>query len=308
MNVLVTGANGFLGQAVCRILGTDHNVMALGSSDADLTRAGSLEALADPKVSRIYHLAARTQPGDYARRHKGEQFLVNQQIDLTVLTWWMRHQHAAKLITIGTSAAYAPEEATREENYLVGSPAADWYYYASAKRSLLLGQRAVHEQYGLEYLTVVPSALYGPGYPVQRKRMNFVLDITWKVLSHKHHGTRIILWGDGSQRREAVFIDDFVRTMLALDAVVTNEVVNVGAGDGFTIQEFADTVCDLTQVDPSAIEYDNTRGVGAKSKILNNEKLDRLLPSRTFVPLRVGLASVIDYLEPLVIARTSIVP
>src|SRR6185436_18071790 len=192
MKVLVTGANGFLGQALCRILGTDRDVVALGSRDADLTRTGSLEALESTKVARIYHLAARTQPGDYARRHTGEQFLANQQIDLTVLTWWMRHQHTAKLVTIGTSAAYAPEEATREENYLVGSPVADWYYYASAKRSLLLGQRAVQEQYKLDHLTVVPSALYGPGYPVHRKRMNFVLDITWKVLNHKHHGTRII--------------------------------------------------------------------------------------------------------------------
>lgn len=299
MRVLVTGATGFLGQSVCRILRHDHDVIALGSVDADLTRQDALNAFDATTFDRIYHLAAWTQPGDFAKLHKGEQFLINQQIDLTVLTWWMRRQPQAKLVSIGTSAAYAPEEESREENYLKGSPIDDLYFYAMAKRSLLLGQMAVQQQLGLKYLTVVPSALYGPGYPVLTKRMNFVLDITWKVLKHKHTGSPIVLWGDGTQVREAVYVDDFVNAMLALE--VDNDVVNIGSGRGHTIAEFATTICEIAGVDPSAIQYDASRYVGARSKLLNNEKLDGLLPNRSVLPLEEGLAMIVRDLEPLVV-------
>jgi len=301
MRVLVTGATGFLGRSVCRILRRDHEVIALGSHDADLTRQDALRSFDDTPVERIYHLAAWTQPGDFAKLHKGEQFLANQQIDLTVLTWWMRRQPQAKLVSIGTSAAYAPDEEPREENYLKGAPVDDLYFYAMAKRFLFMGQLALQQQFGMKHLTAVPSALYGPGYAVLTKRMNFVLDIAWKVLKHKHAGTPIVLWGDGTQVREAVYVDDFVAAMLAIDERVENEIVNIGAGGGHTIAEFASAICEIAGVDPSAIQYDVSRHVGARSKLLDNDKLDALLPDRSFTPLREGLAMIVRDLEPIVI-------
>jgi GDP-L-fucose synthase len=300
MEVIVTGATGFLGQTLCEALRRQGDaVTAVGSKDADLTRPGALAPYAHRTWDRIYHLAAWTQPGDFAARHKGEQFLINQQIDNTVLTWWMRHQPQAKLVAIGTSVAY-PEGDTREEKYLDGVPAKAAFYYATAKRNLLLGQLALQEQFGLRHLTAVPSALYGPGYPVLTKRMNFVLDIAWKILEHKHAGSRIVLWGDGTQLREAVFVGDFVSALLALDPLVDNEVVNIGAGEGHTINEFANALCALAGVSPAALEYDPSGYVGAKAKILDNSKLNRLLPGRKVMPLRDGLSAVLSDLEPLV--------
>src|SRR5205823_6023340 len=151
------------------------------------------------------------------------------------------------------------------------------------------------------------SALYGPGYPVLTKRMNFVLDITWKILSHKHTGSPIMLWGDGTQMREAVFVDDFVNAMLELDARVDNDVVNIGAGVGYTIDQVARLICELTGVHPAAVQYDPSRLAGTKSKLLNTEKLERLLPSRTFLPLREGLSLIIEDFEPLVLSGMSVV-
>src|SRR5471032_3408001 len=123
MRMLVTGATGFLGQALCRRLRADgHEVYGLGSAECDLTRHEALEAHGQIPYEQIFHLAAWTQAGDFCLRHPGEQWVINQQINTNVLDWWQRRQPQAKLVTIGTSCSYAPELPMTEANYLQGEP------------------------------------------------------------------------------------------------------------------------------------------------------------------------------------------
>ena len=112
----------------------------------------SLQRFGDEKVDRIFHLAGWTQAGDFAISHPGEQWLMNQQINTTVLTWWKESQPQAKLISIGSSCSYEVGDDHHEEKYLVGTPIDDLFVYAMSKRMLLIGQRALHQQFGLESL------------------------------------------------------------------------------------------------------------------------------------------------------------
>src|SRR5882672_2448857 len=119
MNILVTGATGFLGTALCARLAADgHAVVKLGSRDADLRARGSLDAFSTHRYDQIYHLAAWTQAGDFCLRHPGEQWVINQLINTHVLEWWQRAQPQAKLITMGTSCSYSPDLSLTEEHYL----------------------------------------------------------------------------------------------------------------------------------------------------------------------------------------------
>ena len=298
MTDIVTGASGYLGRRLThRFDEMDRDYVGLSSRDADLTFQESLLPYNTVKYDRIFHLASWTQAGDFCLYHRGEQWLINQQINTTVLSWWQKHQPQAKLVSIGTSCSYPVGSDHREELYLDGTPIEDLFTYAMTKRMLLIGQQSLNKQFGLRYLTVVPSTLYGPGYEQTNKQAHFIFDLIRKILRHKHFGEDVILWGDGSQRREVVFIDDFVGTMLELDAKVENEVVNIGAGEDHSIREFAELICDIAGVNESDIQYDPAQYVGAKVKSLNNAKLDMLLPERPTIALREGLSRTITWME-----------
>lgn len=290
MEILVTGATGFLGTALCKQLEQQgHTLVRLGSKNCDLTDAKSLLAFTDRHYDQIYHLAAWTQAGDFCLYHPGEQWIINQQINTNVLAWWQQQQPQAKLICIGTSCAYAPEQKLVEENYLAGLPIESLFTYAMTKRMLYIGLKALQKQYGLRYLCVVPSTLYGPGYHTDGRQMHFIFDLMRKILRGKLYGEPVVLWGDGYQRRELVFVEDFVRITLQLAERCENELVNIGAGAEFTIRHFAEIICQQVGYDFAAIQFDTTKYVGAKSKCLDTTKVSSLLPDLALTALETGI-------------------
>jgi GDP-L-fucose synthase len=92
-----------------------------------------------------------------------------------VLSWWQKDQPQAKFICIGTSCVYDPAMELKEENYLTGMPIESLFTYAMTKRMLYAGLLALNKQYKLNYLCVVPSTLYGPGYHTDGRQMHFIL-------------------------------------------------------------------------------------------------------------------------------------
>lgn len=298
MKILVTGATGFLGTALCeRLRATGAQVTALGSRDADLTRQGSLERFAEDRYQQIWHLAAWTQAGDFCLRHPGEQWIRNQQINTEALRFWAERQPQAKLIAMGTSCAYSPDVALSEENYLLGEPIDSLYTYAMTKRMLYVGQKSLAKQYGLKYLCLVPSTLYGPGYHSDDRQMHFIFDLMRKILRAELYGDQVVLWGDGHQSRELVHVDDFAGAAIRLAAEADNELINIGAGREYTIRHFAQLICEAVGYDFELIQFDTSRYTGAKSKCLKTEKLAQILPDFRRTDLAVGLRQTIDWMR-----------
>ncbi len=299
MKILVTGATGFLGTHLCRKLKSEkHEVIGLGSKDCDLTQEASLgEALAGHRGSfdRIIHLAAWTQAGDFCLKHPGEQWLINQKINTNVLSYWKEEQPAAKFLFMGTSCSYDPELPLKEENYMRGVPIDSLFTYAMTKRMLYAGALALNKQYGMKYLCFVPSTFYGPGYHTDARQMHFIFDLIRKIIRGKLHGEPVVLWGDGYQKRELVYIDDFTNAMLELDARCENGIINIGEGKEHTIREFAGMICSEVGYDPAKIHYDTTRYVGAKSKCLDTSRLLKLYPEYRNTSLKNGLSSTIKW-------------
>ena len=194
MKILVTGASGFLGTALCAKLSEQgHELTRLDSGNCDLTKQESLSRFQDKVYDQVYHLAAWTRPGDFCLYHPGEQWIINQQINTHVLDWWQKYQSQAKLISIGTSCAYDPALEPVEENYLLGTPTESLFTYAMTKRMLYAGLSALHKQFGLSYLYLIPDTLYGPGYQASGKEMHFIFDIIRKIMRGKIYGETTVL-------------------------------------------------------------------------------------------------------------------
>ncbi len=298
MKIAVTGSTGFLGRALTGHLEEcGHEVTCLNSRNCDLTRQENLENFNGHQYDGIYHLAAWTQAGDFCLYHPGEQWIINQRINTNVLDWWQRRQPQAKLISIGTSCAYAPDREMIEENYLTGIPIDSLFTYAMTKRMLYAGLLALRKQYALNYLYVVPSTLYGPGYHIDERQLHFIFDLIRKILRGKMHGEPVVLWGDGHQRREIIYIEDFVRILADLGANRENDIVNVGAGEEFTIRHFARMICENVGYDFKDIGFDTGKYVGARSKCLRVEKLRKLIPDLSLTPLEVGLPETIRWFQ-----------
>ncbi len=278
MNILVTGASGFLGTKLCQSLEEQGNIVKrLDSKNCDLTHQESLLQYNQTVYEQIYHLAAWTQAGDFCLYHPGEQWVINQQINTNVLSWWQKYQPQAKCICIGTSCAYSPDQALVEENYLTGIPIESLFTYAMTKRILYVGLLALRKQYGLNYLCLVPSTLYGSGYHTDGRQMHFIFDLIRKILRGKLYDEPVILWGDGYQRRELVYIEDFIKVLLKFGITIENDLINVGAGEEYPIRHFAEIICNYVDYPFSRIQFNPNAYIGAKSKCLDVTKLKNLM-------------------------------
>ena len=276
-----------------------NEVISPTSEECNLVLEDSLKKFEGEGFDQIFHLAAWTQAGDFCLLHPGEQWIINQKINTNVLSWWQKKQPQAKLIFMGTSCAYSPEYDLVEENYMSGEPIDSLYTYAMTKRMMYQGARAMQKQFGLDWLCAVPSTLYGPGYHSDGRQMHFIFDLIRKILRGKQFGEPVVLWGDGYQRRELVYLDDFIKTLINVNTNNKNILINIGAGKDYSIREFASIICDSVGYDQEMIQYDTTKYVGAKTKKLSVERLISIYPDyiERQIKLNEGIKSVIEWFK-----------
>jgi GDP-L-fucose synthase len=266
----------------------------VGSRQCNLLRLESLYSFHE-RYDQIWHLAAWTQAGDFCLHHPGEQWIINQHINTNVLDWWRSHQPQAKLIAIGTSCSYAPGVELAEANYLNGDPVPELYSYAMTKRMLLIGLQALSRQFGLKYLYLIPSTLYGAGYHPKGKQRHFIFDLIDKIIRGASTNAPVQLWGDGYQKRELIYVQDFVKAALQLAEVVPNDIVNIGSGVEYSIRWYAERICELVGYDSATIRYDTSRYVGVRSKQLSTRKLKSLLPHFEVTPVEQALNATVEW-------------
>jgi GDP-L-fucose synthase len=293
MKALVTGGTGFLGRHLVPDLeGRGAEVTIINSRNCNLVEKQNLLQFKDLKFDRIYHLAAWTKAGDFCLHHKGEQWIINQQINTNVLWFWREFQPQAVLIAMGTGCAYPPELELREENYMVGEPDRDLYTYAMTKRMLYTGLLALHHQFGMSFRHLIPSTLFGPKF--DRADSHFIFDLIKKISAGKAEGLPVELWGTGGQIRELIYIEDAVKLIDLATDHCPNDSLNLGSGIGFTIRQYAEMICEIIGYDPARIIYDTTKWSGVPKKVFATEKTRRLFNFQ-FTDIRAGLAECIRY-------------
>ena len=287
MKVLITGATGFVGR---------HLIKRLNKENVEITEINSLNfdtmwLLEKNSYEYIIHLAVKTAAGGYCQKHPGEQWIVNSSINTDMLAYWQQYQQRATLITFGSSCGYNNDVKKTEENYMIDEPETGYEVYGNIKRNLLVGLRALKQEFKMDFRYLIPSVFYGPNYDLNDK--HFIFDLIRKIVSAKNGGDKVVLWGDGTQTRELIFIDDAVDIILQSMSAFSPKIFNLSSGKSYKLKEYAQIICNIVDYDYNLIEWDTKAFVGSKSKKLVNTHLK----GYKFTSLKKGLTKTIKYYE-----------
>lgn len=269
---LVTGGTGFFGKTlVPTIQKFGGKVVAIGSCP-DL----SIEDYAEDvfrsfreKFDYIIHGAALTAAGDWPAKHKAEQFDINIRIHINVLRMWHQYQSQAKMVGIGSSCAYpGDKEFFKESEFWNGPMHESVETFGFTKKTLTIGIESYKSQYGLKGTTIIPATLYGPYDHFDPDKSHVVSALIQKfVRAQENNLPTVEVWGDGSQTREIMYVED---QALGLLTVLDYEgsILNIGSGISTSIKELAETLKEVTNFKGN-IFYNTSKFVGSKKKVMD---------------------------------------
>ncbi len=292
--VLVTGAAGFLGRAVCAQLAAAGcaAVVAPRQAECDLTREVDVERLfAAHPVDLVLHLAADVGGIGYNLAHPGQVFYANALMGALVMEH-ARRAGAAKFVGVGSVCAY-PEHARvpfREEELWDGYPEPTNGAYGSAKRMMLVQGQAYRAQYGFNAVHLLMMNLYGPGDHFEPERSHVIPALIRRLVEATATGApELVVWGDGRATREFLYVDDAARGIVkAAERYDEGEPVNLGAGFEISIRDLATLLAELAGY-RGRLVFDASRPSGQQRRSADVSRAKRAFGFEAAVGFREGL-------------------
>lgn len=281
--VYVAGHRGLIGSAIMRRLaaGGYGNVVVRTRDELDLTRQADVEEFFGAERPAYVFLAAAKVGGIGANSAYPASFIYeNLSIALNVI-------HSAyetgvkKLINLRSSCIY-PKMAPQplKEEYLLSGPLEPTNEaYAVAKIAAIRLCRHYNEQYGTNFISAMPTNMYGPGDNYDLQGSHVLPAMIRKFHEAKVAGTEVTLWGDGSPFREFLHADDCADALVLLmekyDFSDIGEFVNLGSGKELTIRELAEKVAKAVDFKGRVI-WDATKPNGTPRKLMDSSRLFKL--------------------------------
>jgi len=298
--VFVAGHRGMVGSAIVRLLQNEAcELLTVGRDQLDLRDQAGVRAWFDREKPQAVFLAAAKVGGILANDTYPAEFLYdNLAIELNVIDAAFR-SGAEKLVYLGSSCIYpkfAPQP-MKENALLTGSlePTNEWY--AIAKIAGLKLCEAYRRQYGADFVSAMPTNLYGPGDNFDLNKGHVIPALLRKVHEAKRSGAaEIVIWGSGTPRREFLHVDDAASAVVHLMKTYSEaEHVNVGTGEDIAILDLAKLVCDVVGFE-GKIATDPSKPDGTPRKLLDVSKL-RSTGWRPRYGLRGGLADAYQWFK-----------
>jgi GDP-L-fucose synthase len=295
----VAGHRGLVGSAIWRKLEAEGFTDLVGrtSSDLDLTDRGAVFRFFAQQRPRYVVLAAAKVGGILANSTYPVDFLSeNVQIQVNVLDAAAEHG-VDRLLFLGSSCIYPKHAAQpiKEEALLTGPLEPTNDAYAIAKIAGILHVQGVRRQYGLSWISAMPTNLYGPGDNFAPYESHLLPALIRRYDEAVHGGvSEVTNWGTGSPRRELMHVEDMADACLhLLEHYDGPEQVNIGTGSDLTIKEIAELVADSVGY-KGETSWDVSKPDGTPQKLLD---VSRLAASgwTARIGLREGIASTVDW-------------
>ena len=282
--IYISGHRGMAGSAIHRNLESKgyNNIMTRTHSELDLTNQQAVNTFFETERPEYVFLAAAKVGGILANSTYPAEFIYeNLMIEANVIHAAYTHG-VKKLLFLGSSCIFprlAPQP-LKEEYLLTGELEVTNEAYAVAKIAGIRMCKHYNQQYGTNFISVMPTNLYGHGDNYDLETSHVMAALIRKFHEAKvNDALQVVVWGTGVPRREFLHVDDMadacVHLMENYDAADIGEFVNIGVGEDLTIRELAELIRDIVGYE-GKIVYDTSKSDGTPQKLLDVMKLNRL--------------------------------
>ncbi|MGB3846638.1 MAG: GDP-L-fucose synthase [Sphingopyxis sp.] len=296
--VWVAGHRGMVGSALVRRLAAENcEILTAGRDTLDLLDQAAVRAWVAQERPDAIFLAAAKVGGILANDSFPADFLYQNLVIETNIIDAAHRADVAKLCFLGSSCIYPKfaEQPIVEDALLTGplEPTNEWY--AIAKIAGIKLAQAYRRQYGRDYISAMPTNLYGPGDNFDLQSSHVLPALMRKAHEAKVGGARTMtLWGSGTPMREFLHVDDCADACVFLMKNYSGaDHVNVGSGTDIAIADLARLVCEVVGADVEIV-LDTSKPDGTPRKLMSNARLAGMgwTPG---IALRDGIAATYDW-------------
>ncbi len=292
--IFVAGHRGMVGSAIVRRLnskGYEH-LLLRGRDSLDLTDQAAVYSYLAETRPDVVVIAAAKVGGIQANNQFRAEFLHQNLVMQSNLIEGAHRAGVQRLMFLGSSCIYPRDcpQPIREEYLLTGPLEPTNEPYAIAKIAGIKLCESYNRQYGRQYVSVMPTNLYGPNDNYDLHNSHVVPALLRKAHEAKQRGdSELVVWGSGTPRREFLYVDDLADACVhLLEAGYDGPLVNIGCGEDVSIRELATTV--MTTVGfQGAIRFDTSKPDGTPRKLLDISRA-KALGWQPKVSLQDGLA------------------
>jgi GDP-L-fucose synthase len=291
--VWVAGHRGMVGAAVVRRLASAGcSVLTVGREDLDLIRQADVERWFDKARPDAVVMAAARVGGIHANSTLPAEFLfTNLMIGANVVN--AAHRAGVKrLVNLGSSCMYpvGAAQPIAESSIGDGRPEPTNEAYAAAKLATASLVGAYRKQFGVDYVTAIPTNLYGPGDNFDPLMSHVAPALMRRMIEARDtRAPNVEIWGSGKPRRELMFVDDAADAIVfVLERYSATEPINIGIGVDVSIRELAELTASVVGY-KGELAFDASKPDGAARRLLDNSRL-AALGWRARTPLADGMA------------------
>ena len=279
--IYVAGHRGLAGSSVWRRLETSGftNLFGAGSAEVDLRdRAAAFGYLGTIRPDVVVLAAGRVGGIQANSTHPAEFLSDNLRIQVNVMD--AAHEYGVqRLLFLGSSCIYPKfaEQPIREDSLMTGALEPTNDAYAIAKIAGILQVQAHRRQYGVPWISAMPTNLYGPGDNFDPEVSHVLPALLRRFHEAAQRGDdEVVLWGSGTPRREFLHVDDLAAALVfLLEHYDDPQTINVGIGDDMTIRAMAEIVADVVGFKGTIVQ-DTTKPDGTPRKLLDVSRLTAL--------------------------------
>ena len=306
--VWVAGHRGMAGAAIARRLQRENcEIVTADRNELDLLRQADVHAwVADGKIDAVF-LAAATVGGIMANATRPAEFLYENLVIETNVIHAAKSAGVKKLLFLGSSCIYPrmAEQPMREEALLTGAlePTNEWY--AIAKIAGIKLCAAFRRQYGCDFVSVMPTNLFGPGDRYDAENGHVVAALIMKIHAAKSSNSATVeLWGSGTPKREFLFTEDLADACVFVMKNYSDELfLNVGTGRDMTILELAESIARVAGWKGTFV-FDRSKPDGMPRKVMDVSRLHALGWSAQ-TPFDEGIKQAYDWYVANVVDRAA---
>ncbi|MFA6473924.1 MAG: GDP-L-fucose synthase [Patescibacteria group bacterium] len=297
--IFVAGHRGLVGSAIVRNLIAQGytNLLLKTREELDLLQFDAVQTFFSTEKPNYVFLAAAKVGGIHANNTKGADFIYENLTLQNNVIKSAHDVHVKKLLFLGSSCIYPRDcpQPMKEEYFLTGKFEETNAPYAAAKIAGILMCRAFHKQYGDNFISIMPTNLYGPNDNFDLQTSHVFPALIRKFYEAKaSNAPTITVWGTGKPRREFLHVDDLASAAIFLMNTYNDpEIVNIGTGVDVSIREFAELIKEVSKY-PGEIVWDGSKPDGMPQKLLDVTKVNNL-GWEANIKLRKGIVQTLDW-------------